>query len=77
MPASRGSASTTSETAAPCPGSMLMTPAGRPAACRISIVTEAESCWVIDGFQMTTLPISTGAVARLPPMAVKLNGVTA
>jgi hypothetical protein len=29
------------------------------------------------GFQITVLPISAGAVGRLPPMAVKLNGVIA
>ncbi len=29
------------------------------------------------GFQMTVLPISAGAVGRLPAIAVKLNGVIA
>ena len=29
------------------------------------------------GFQMTVAPMSAGAVGRLPPMEVKLNGVTA
>ncbi|CFP63953.1 Uncharacterised protein [Bordetella pertussis] len=29
------------------------------------------------GFQTTVLPMSAGAHGRLPPMAVKLNGVTA
>jgi len=29
------------------------------------------------GFQRTTFPITAGAAARLPPMAVKLNGATA
>ena len=29
------------------------------------------------GFQTTVLPISAGAVGRLPAIAVKLNGVTA
>ena len=29
------------------------------------------------GFQITVLPISAGAAARLPPIAVKLNGETA
>ena len=29
------------------------------------------------GFQTTVLPMSAGAVGRFPPMAVKLNGVTA
>jgi hypothetical protein len=29
------------------------------------------------GFHRTVLPMSAGAVGRFPPMAVKLNGVTA
>ena len=29
------------------------------------------------GFQTDVLPMSAGAVGRLPPIAVKLNGVTA
>ena len=29
------------------------------------------------GFHSTVLPISAGAVGRLPPIEVKLNGVTA
>src|SRR6186997_2525874 len=29
------------------------------------------------GFQSAVLPMSAGAVGRLPPIAVKLNGVTA
>ncbi len=37
----------------------------------------AECVWVGDGFQTTTLPISAGAVGRLPAMAVKLKGVIA
>ena len=37
----------------------------------------AASCWVGDGFQTTVLPISAGAVGRLPAIAVKLNGVIA
>ena len=37
----------------------------------------AASCWVGDGFQITVLPISAGAVGRLPAIAVKLNGVIA
>ena len=34
----------------------------------------AASCCVGLGFHSTVLPISAGAVARLPPIAVKLNG---
>ena len=37
----------------------------------------AASCWLCAGFQTTVLPISAGAVGRLPAIAVKLNGVTA
>jgi hypothetical protein len=29
------------------------------------------------GFQTTVQPINAGALGRFPPMAVKLNGVTA
>ena len=56
---------------------MLITPGGRPASSSSSISSEAASCWVGDGFQITVLPISAGAVGRLPAIAVKLNGVIA
>ena len=72
-----GVGSTTSETSTPSPGSMLMTPGGIPASSSSSIVRCAANCWVGDGFQITVLPISAGAVGRLPAIAVKLNGVTA
>ena len=39
--------------------------------------TEALRTAELAGFQTTVLPIKAGAVGRLPPMAVKLNGVTA
>ena len=77
IPASAGSARATSETAIPSPGSMLMTPGGRPASSNSRIRKCAASCWVTAGFQITVLPISAGAVGRLPAMAVKLNGVMA
>ena len=77
MPARSRSASTTSETATPSPGSMLTTPSGRPAASSSRISWWAANCWVGAGFQTTVLPIRAGAVGRLPAMAVKLNGVTA
>ena len=77
MPASSGWASTTSEISGPVPGSMLITPGGRPASISSCIVSDAASCCVVDGFHTTTLPISAGAVGRLPAIAVKLNGVTA
>ncbi len=77
MPARSGCASATFETSSPSPGSMLMTPGGIPASSSSSMVSEAASCWVGDGFQTTVLPMSAGAVGRLPAMAVKLNGVIA
>ena len=61
----------------PSPGTMLITPGGRPASSSSSMVSDAASCWVGDGFQTTVLPISAGAVGRLPAIAVKLNGVIA
>ncbi len=77
MPASHGSCSATSETARPSPVTMLITPGGRPASSSSAIVRSAASCWVGEGFHTTVLPISAGAVGRLPAMAVKLNGVIA
>ena len=77
MPARSGWASATSDTATPSPGSRLITPAaGRPprSSC---MVKWAANCWVGLGFQSTVLPISAGAVGRLPAIAVKLNGVIA
>ena len=38
---------------------------------------QAESIADEAGFQTTVLPMRAGAVGRLPPIAVKLNGVTA
>ena len=69
--------STTSETSIPSPGSMLITPGGIPASSSSPMFKCAANCWVGDGFQITVLPISAGAVGRLPAMAVKLNGVIA
>ena len=77
IPARSGWARATSETGMPWPGSMLITPGGMPASSSSSISSDAASCWVGAGFQMTVLPISAGAVGRLPAMAVKLNGVIA
>ena len=77
IPARSGSASATSDTAIPSPGSMLITPAGSPAASSSRIVKCAASCWVGDGFQITVLPSSATEVGRLPAIAVKLNGVIA
>ena len=64
-------------TAMPSPVTRLITPGGRPAASSRRIVWCAASCWVGDGFHTTVLPISAGAVGRLPAIAVKLNGVIA
>ena len=41
------------------------------------MVSWAASCCECDGFHTTVLPMSAGAVGRLPAIAVKLNGVTA
>ncbi len=77
IPARSGWARATSETARPSPVIRLITPGGSPAASRIAIVKCAANIWVWAGFHRTTLPIIAGAVGRLPPMAVKLNGVIA
>ena len=77
MPASAGSASSTSETSRPSPVSRLITPGGSPASSSSCMVSTAASVWVGEGFQITVLPISAGAVGRFPAIAVKLNGVIA
>ena len=41
------------------------------------MVSEAARVWVGAGFQTTVLPMSAGAVGRLPAIAVKLNGLIA
>ena len=76
-PANSGCASATSETSRPWPVTRLMTPGGIPASSSSSIVSWAASCWECEGFQTTVLPMSAGAVGRLPAMAVKLKGVMA
>jgi hypothetical protein len=77
MPASRGSASTTSDTAMPSPVTRLMTPGGSPAASSSCIVRYAAKVCVGEGFHTTVLPIRAGALGRFPAIAVKLNGVMA
>ena len=77
IPASRGSASATSDTKGPSPRTRLITPGGRPAASSSCIVRYAATACVGDGFQITVLPIRAGAVGRFPAMAVKLKGVIA
>src|SRR5919106_3083403 len=77
MPARSGSARATFDSAIPSPVSRLITPDGRPASSSRRIRKYAENVCVGDGFQITVLPISAGAVGRLPAIAVKLNGVMA
>ncbi len=62
---------------APDPCTRLITPGGRPASSRTRITTSLLSADFSDGFQTTVLPISAAVVGRLPPIAVKLNGVMA
>ena len=76
-PANSGWSKQTSVIGAGSPGTKLITPSGRPASRRIWKTNQLERIAVCDGFHTTVLPISAGAVGRLPPMAVKLNGVTA
>ena len=77
MPASSGLASAGSPTSGPLPGRKLMTPGGRPASSSTFMVYQLERSEVEDGFHSTVLPHIAGAVGRLPPIEVKLNGVTA
>ena len=59
------------------PGTKLITPGGRPASSSSWKKYQPESSADAAGFHRTVLPIIAGAVDRLPPIAVKLNGVTA
>ena len=77
MPARSGWVRAALLTSMPSPVTRLITPAGSPAASNSRIVQCAANCCVGDGFQTTVLPISAGAVGRLPAIAVKLNGVIA
>jgi hypothetical protein len=54
-----------------------MTPGGSPASSSSLKKCQLLSAALPAGFHTTALPISAGAVGRLPPMAVKLNGVMA
>src|SRR5205823_12356527 len=76
-PARSGLASAGSPISAPEPYSRLITPGGSPASSYSFIRKCAEYAAVDAGFQTTVLPISATDVGRLPPIAVKLNGVTA
>ncbi len=77
IPASRASRRATSLMSGPNPVTMLITPGGMPASWSNCISTCAAYCCVGAGFQTTVLPISAGAVGRLPAIAVKLKGVMA
>ena len=77
MPARSGASSSSSLISRPSPASIVMTPGGSPASASSSMVRLAASCCVGEGFQMTVLPISAGAVGRFAAMAVKLKGVIA
>ena len=77
MPARSRCSRATSETATPSPVTRLMTPSGSPASASSRMSSTAAWVWVGDGFHTTTLPISAGAVGRLPAMALKLKGVIA
>ena len=59
------------------PGRKLITPGGMPAASSTLKTYHALSIELDAGFQIDVPPIRTGAVERLPPIAVKLNGDTA
>ena len=56
------------------PGTKLITPGGSPASSSRRNMYQPESSADAAGFHSTVLPITAGAVERLPPMAVKLNG---
>ena len=77
MPARSGWASTTSEIVAAVAGQQVddaRRQAGRLEQPHGQV--RRERCEG-DGFHTTVLPISAGAVGRLPAIAVKLNGVIA
>ena len=77
MPASMRWARRTSLISTELPGTKLITPGGSPASSSSRKKCQLLSIAVAAGFQTTTLPSSAGAVGRLPPIAVKLNGVMA
>src|SRR5262245_22074412 len=76
-PARSRCVSTVSDTVTAFPGTKLMTPGGSPAASRTFRMYQALGMALDAGFHTTVLPMSAGAVGRLPPMDVKLKGVTA
>src|SRR6059058_356020 len=76
-PARSGLASAGSPISAPEPYTRLITPGGKPACSKSFIRKCAEYAAVKAGFQTTVFPMSAALPGRLPPIAVKLNGVTA
>ena len=52
-------------------------PLGTPASSKIWKNSHAALVVVVAGFHSITLPIMAAPVARLPPIAVKLNGLIA
>ena len=58
-------------------GRKLQIPGGSPASSAILKTYQLERTAVLEGFQRQTFPMRVGVRLRLPPMAVKLNGVTA
>src|SRR5947199_330718 len=77
MPASSGWLSTLSEISDALPLTMLITPGGIPASSKSSTRKWLTSSVWVAGLKMTVLPMSIGAVGRLPAIEVKLNGLTA
>src|SRR5262245_32103447 len=69
--------STVSDTVTAFPGTKLITPGGSPAASRTFRMYHELGIALDAGVQTTVLPMSAGAVGRLPPMDVKLKGVIA
>jgi hypothetical protein len=65
------------ETSAALPGTKLITPGGSPAASSSLKMYQLLRVAAVAGFHTTTLPRMAGVVGRLPPIAVKLNGVIA
>ncbi len=77
-PARSACASATSLIAAASPGTKLITPRRQARLFEHLEHDSAPRASRVDaGFQTTVLPMSAGAVGRLPAMEVKLNGVTA
>src|SRR5690554_120460 len=77
IPAKSAESKTVSVIIAEFPYTTLITPSGKPAFLKISMIILAEKTWVAAGFHTTTLPIIATLEGRLAAIAVKLNGVMA